>query len=159
MFNSWGSLAGFVVGLALTLGLLLSPHLVPGGYGFQAGLAWPAWQVALAFAAGLGFLLVVLWFAGRLIRGAGTWKSARVIIAALLIAGIANTLYMFLVELFALGAGWRALVATLGVPVIYGNLAAVLGRTSLRAAMLNILSGALATMGAAFILVSLMKGW
>jgi hypothetical protein len=159
MFNTWKSLAGFAVGLALTIGLLLSPHLVPGGFGFRAGLAWPAWQVAGVFTAGLAVLALALWIAGRLVRGAKTWKSLRVILAALLIAALANTLYMFLVELFALGAGWRALVATLGVPVIYGNLAAELGGIRLRQAMLDILTGALTTMGAAFILVGLIKGW
>ena len=56
MFNSFGSFLGFLGGLALTLGLLLSPHLVPGGYGFRAGYAWPAWLQVEAFAAGLALV-------------------------------------------------------------------------------------------------------
>jgi len=150
---------GFLGGLALTLGLLLSPHLVPGGYGYQAGLSWSAGQIALAAAAGLGVLAGVLWLAGRWIRGASSWKEPRVIISALLIAGVANTLYMFLVELFGLNPGWRALVAALGVPIIYGNLVRVLGRVRLQDAMLNIFMGALTTMGAGFILAAIIRGW
>lgn len=159
MFTSFGSILAFLGGLALTLGLLLSLHLVPGGYGYRMGLSWPAGTVAAAAFAGLAVLAGVLWLAGRWVRDARSWKETRVIVSALLIAGVANTLYMLLVEWFGLGLGARALVAALGVPVIYGNLAAVLGRIPLRAAMLNILNGALTTLGAAFIIVALLRGW
>ena len=53
----------------------------------------------------------------------------------------------------------RALIAVAGVPVIYGNLSAVLGKTSIKDAMFSLFAGALATMGAGFIIVSLIKSW
>jgi hypothetical protein len=157
MFNSFGSILGFLVGLALTVGLLVSPHLFPWGY--RLGMAWTLPQLVLAFAGGLAVLGATLWLAGRLIKGAQSWKELRVMVAAVLIAGIANTLYSVMVELFALNDGWRALIAALGVPVIYGNLSAVLGKTTLKVAMLNILQGALATLGAGFVIAAIMKGW
>lgn len=159
MFASFKGFLGFLVGLGLTLGLLLSPHLVPGGWGSRMGLAWTPIQIAAAGAIGLAVLGGVLWLGGRMIRGAGSWREPKVIAAAVLIALIANTLYMFLVEWFGLTAGWRALVAVLGVPVIYGNLVRVLGKVSLGKAMAGILTGALATMGAGFILAALVRGW
>lgn len=159
MFKSVGSIAAFVVGLGLTVGLLLTPHLLPWGWGYRAGLEWSAVQLVLAAAAGLATLALTLRGAGRLIRGAASWKQGRVIAGAVLIAVVANTLYSFLVELFALKSGWRASIAVLGVPVIYGNLGAVLGRTSLKESMLNIFTGALATLGAGFIIAALVRAW
>lgn len=156
MFNSLGSTLGFLVGLALTVGLLLTPHLFPWGY--RLGLSWPLSTVALLVAGGLGVLAGVLWVAGRMVRHAQSWKELRVIVAAVLIAGVANTLYSLMVELFALGMGMRALIATLGVPVIYGNLGAVLGKQSLKNSLLNIFTGALTTMGAGFIIATIVKG-
>jgi uncharacterized membrane protein (Fun14 family) len=63
------------------------------------------------------------------------------------------------VEFFALKSVMRALIALIGVPIIYGNLGAVLGRISLKQSMLNIFTGALMTMGAGFIIAALIKGW
>ena len=159
MFKTLGGFLGFLAGLILTVGLLLAPHLVPWDFGYGAALDWPALLIALAFLLGAGILALVLWFAGRLVRGAASWREGPVILAAILIAFTANTLYMFLVDLFGLRSGLRALVAVLGVPVIYGNLGAVLGRTSLKDSMLNILAGALTTMGAGFIIAALIRGW
>ncbi|MBN1595707.1 hypothetical protein JW933_07270 [candidate division FCPU426 bacterium] len=159
MFASWKNIGFFLIGLVLTMGLLLTPHLVPGGWGYQMGLSWSLAQISAVLIAGLAILAVTLWSAGRLMRDAKSWKEPRVIIAAVAIALIANTLYMFLIEWFGLHSGWRALIAVLGVPVIYGNLARVLGRISLAAAMANIFTGALATMGAGFILAVLIRGW
>jgi hypothetical protein len=159
MFNSISSILGFLAGTGLTIGLLISPHLVPGGWGYLAGRHWPIQLIGLAAVAGLTILTGTLWLGGRLIRTASDWKEPRVIVAVVMIAIIANTLFMFLVECFGLSAGWRALVAVLGVPVIYGNLGRVLGKTSLTAAMVNIFTGALATLGAGFILAAILKGW
>lgn len=159
MFASFKGFLGFLVGLGLTVGLLLTPHLVPGGWGYRMGLAWTPLQIAAAGAVGLAVLAGVLWLGGKLVRGAVSWREPRVITAAVLIALVANTLYMFLVEWFGLGVGGRALIAVLGVPVIYGNLVRVLGKVSLWQAMAGILTGALATMGAGFILAALVRGW
>ncbi len=150
---------GFLLGLALTLGLLLTPHLVPGGWGYRAAWTWSVPLRLLVAGGGLAVLALTLWFAGRMLRGAASWKEPRVVAAAVCIALVANTLYMFLVELFGLHAGWRALIAVLGVPVIYGNLVRVLGKMPLGQAMLKIFSGALATLGAGFILAALIRGW
>jgi hypothetical protein len=157
MFKSAGSIAGFLVGLVLTVGLLLTPHLLPWGFGI--GLQWSWGQIALAAFAGLFILALTLWGAGRLIVGARSWKEPKVIGGAILIAFVANMLYSILVEFFALNDGWRALVAVLGVPVIYGNLGAVLGKISLKDSMVNIFSSALTTMGAGFIITALICGW
>lgn len=92
-------------------------------------------------------------------RGAQSWKQARVIVAVLLVAFIANDLYICLVDFFALKAGPRALIAVAGVPVIYGNISATLGKTRLKTAMLNLFTGALTTMGAGFIIAALIRGW
>lgn len=159
MFTSLGGFAGFAAGTALTVGLLLSPHLMPFGLGYRAGLQWPWSIIALVLGVAGGVLAAALWLAGRLIEGAKSWKESRVIGGAVLIAAVANTLFTLLVELFALRAGLRALIAMLGVPIIYGNLAAVLGRTSLYKAMAGILAGALATMGAGFIVAAIVRGW
>ena len=157
MFKTWGSITAFLVGLALTIGLLYTPHLFPWGYGI--GLKWSWMRIALAATGGLTILALTLWGAGRLIGDAASWKKAGVIIGAILIAVIANTLYSIFVEFFALKDGWRALIAVLGVPVIYGNLGAVLGKTSLKDSMVNIFTSALATMGAGFIITALIRGW
>lgn len=157
MFKSWGSIAAFLVGITLTIGLLLTPHLIPWGFGI--GLKWSWMWIALTATGGLAILALTLWGAGRLIAGAASWKETGVIIGAILIAVIANTLYSILVEFFALTDGWRALIAVLGVPVIYGNLGAVLGKTSLKDSMVNIFTGALTTMGAGFIITALIRGW
>lgn len=159
MFTSLKGFLGFLLGLGLTVGLLLTPHLVPGGWGYRAGLSWPWYGVAGLAAGGLAVLAATLWMAGNLIRGANSWREPRVIGAAVLIAMVANVLYMFLVELFGLHSGWRALIAVVGVPVIYGNLARELGRISLHRAMEMIATGALATMGAGFILAVILRGW
>ena len=159
MFKTAGSISGFVIGLCLTVGLLLTPHLLPWGIVYRAGFGWSLPQIAGAAIGGLSLLALTLWVAGRLIGGADSWREARAIGGAVLIAVVANTLYSFMVELFGFGSGMRALVATLGVPVIYGNLGAVLGKTSLKDSMLNILSGALTTMGAGFIVAALIRGW
>ncbi|MEW6517169.1 MAG: hypothetical protein AB1439_09710 [candidate division FCPU426 bacterium] len=159
MFDSWKGLLGFLAGLGLTLGLLLTPHLVPGGWGYQWGLSWSALQIAGVIAGGLLVLAATLWLAGRMIKNAQAWNELRVIAAAVMIALIANTLYMFLIEWFGLHSGWRALIAILGVPVIYGNLGRVLGKTSLAKAMGSILAGALATMGAGWTLAVIIHGW
>ena len=157
MFKSAGSIAGFLVGLALTVGLLLTPHLLPWGYGI--GLQWSWSSIVLAALAGLLILAGTLWAAGRLIAGARSWKETKVIMGAVLIAIVANILYSILVEFFALKDGWRALIAVLGVTVIYGNLGAVLGNTRLKDSMVNIFSSALTTMGAGFIITALIRGW
>lgn len=159
MFDSWKGFLGFLAGLALTLGLLLTPHLVPGGWGYQWGLNWNVAQIAGVVVGGLLVLAATLWLAGRMIKNAQTWSEPRVIAAAIMIALIANTLYMFLIEWFGLHSGWRALIAILGVPVIYGNLGRVLGKTTLAKAMGDILAGALATMGAGWTLAVLIRGW
>jgi hypothetical protein len=157
MFKSAGNIAGFLVGLALTVGLLLTPHLLPWGYGI--GLQWTWSQIVLAAFAGLLILGGTLWTAGRLIAGAESWKEPKVITGAILIAFVANMLYSVLVEFFALHDGWRALIAVLGVPVIYGNLGAVLGKIRLTDSMMNIFTSALTTMGAGFIIAALIRGW
>ncbi len=157
MFQSIGSLAGFIIGLALTVGLLLTPHLMPWGYGI--GLEWNWAQIVLGAVCGLFVLGFTLWGAGKLISGAKSWKEGKLILGVVIIALVANTLFSILVEFFALKAGMRALIAVLGVPVIYGNLGAVLGKTSLKESMINIFSGALTTMGAGFIMAALIRGW
>jgi hypothetical protein len=157
MFKSVGSIVGFLIGVALTVGLLLTPHLLPWGY--RIGFQWSLGQIFLAGLGGLAILALTLWIAGRLIGKAVSWKEPGVIGGTILIAVVANFLYCFLVEFFALTGGWRALIALLGVPVIYGNLTAVLGKMKLREAMLNIFSNALATMGAGFIIAAIIKGW
>lgn len=159
MFKTRSGLIGFFIGLALTLGLLLTPHLVPGAWGYRVGWQWSVPQIVLAAGLGAVILALTLLLAGRMIRGASAWKEPRVIVAAVMIALIANTLYIFLIELFGLHSGWRALLAVLGVPVIYGNLGRVLGRITLKESMLNIFTGALTTMGAGFILAVLIRGW
>jgi hypothetical protein len=159
MFSSWKGFLGFLAGLLMTIGLLLSPNLIPGRLWYVAGLEWSLWQVLLAAIAGLGVLTVTLWVAGRTLRGAQKWNQPRVVFAALLIGFVANDLYVLLVDLFALRSGLRALVAVAGVPVIYGNLVATLGKMRLRQAMVNILTGGLATMGGAMIIASIIRGW
>lgn len=159
MFTSPGGFAGFAAGTALTVGLLLSRHLLPFGLGYRLGLHWPWYTIVLVLGVAAAILAATLWLAGRLIEGAHNWKEGRVIGGAVLIAAVANTLFTLLVELFALRAGLRALVAMLGVPVIYGNLTAVLGKTSLFKAMAGILAGALSTMGAGFIIAAIVRGW
>ncbi len=157
MFKSAGSFFGFIIGLALTVGLLLTPHLLPWGYG--AGLRWNWIQIIPAAICGLLILAATLWGGGKLITGAQSWKEGKLILGVIIIALIANTLFSILVEFLKLQSGLRALVAVLGVPVIYGHLGAVLGKISLKESMLNILSGALTTMGAGFIIVALIRGW
>jgi hypothetical protein len=159
MFQSVGSVAGFLAGVLLTVGLLTAPHLMPGGWGYGIGYQWTPLQTALVFAGGIALLAATLWAAGKLICGAHTWKEPGVIAGTLLIAFIANGLYTVVVEFFALKSGMRALIALIGVPVIYGNLGAVLGKTGLKQSMLNIFTGALMTMGAGFIIAALIKGW
>lgn len=159
MFQSKLSVTGFLTGVALTVGLLLSPHLVPGGLGYRAGYQLNWLQIVFLTVGGLLVLSAALWGAGRLIKGAQTWKQPKIIFGTILIAFTANALYIFLVELFALKSGMRALVAVAGVPIIYGNLGAVLGKTSLKDSMLNIFTCALATMGAGFIIASIIMGW
>jgi hypothetical protein len=159
MFSSIKNILGFLLGLAMTVGLLLTPHLIPGGWGFEMGLHWSWKIIAGAAVLGLSVLGAALWLGGRMIRGAQTWKEGRVVIAAVMIALVGNTLYMLLVDWFGLHAGWRALIAVLGVPVIYGNLGRVLGKQNLNQAMLGIFTGALTTMGAGFILAALIMGW
>jgi hypothetical protein len=159
MFKTPGAVIGFLVGLGLTIGLLLTPHMLPWFSLYGVGWRWP-WPLILGAAgAALLVLALTLWAAGRIIRGAQSWREARVILGAVLIAFVANALFSFMVELFALGSGMRALVAVLGVPVIYGNLVAVLGKTGLKEAMIGIFSGALMTMGAGFIAVALIRGY
>jgi len=159
MFNSNKSVMGFLAGVALTVGLLTSHHLIPGGIGYGAGYLLMPFQIIFLIIGGLIVLSATLWAAGKLLNGAVTWKEPRVITAALLIAFIANALFVTLVDLFALKSGLRSLIAVLGVPVIYGNLSAVLGKTTLKTAMLNIFAGALATMGAGFIITAIIRGW
>jgi hypothetical protein len=159
MFNSAGSIAGFLAGIVLTVGLLLSRNFIPGGIGYGAGYLLTPSQVVLLIICGLVVLSVTLWVAGKLLNGAGKWNEPRVIAATLLIAFMANALFVMLVDLFALKTGLRSLIAVLGVPVIYGNLSAVLGKTNLKSAMLNIFAGALATMGAGFIITAIIRGW
>jgi hypothetical protein len=157
MYKSVGSLLGFISGLALTAGLLLTPHLLPWGNGI--GLGWTRIQIVIAAICGLMILIITLWGAGKLISGAQSWKEGKLILGVIIIAVVANTLFSILVEFFILKSGLRALVAVLGVPVIYGYLGAVLGKTSLKESMLNILNGALTTMGAGFIIAALIRGW
>ena len=159
MFDTWKGFLGFLVGLAMTVGLLLTPHLMPGGWGYKVGLQWSVLQIMGAAILGLSVLSLTLWIAGRMIRNAQTWQEGRVIAAAVMIALIANVLYMFCIELFGMHSGWRALIAVLGVPVIYGNLGRVLGKQSLTKAMVSIMTGALTTMGAGFIIAVLIRGW
>jgi len=159
MFNSISGFLGFIAGVGLTIGLLLSPHLIPGGLGYGKGLFFsPVQTILLLLVYGI-ILAATLFFAGKLFNGAAGWKEPKVISGTVLIAFIANALYVSLVELFALKSGMRALIAVAGVPVIYGNLSAVLGKTSIKDAMLSLFAGALATMGAGFIIVSLIKSW
>jgi hypothetical protein len=159
MFKTPIAVAGFLVGVGLTIGLLLTPHMLPWSSWFGVGWRWPWLLIAGAVGVALLVLGLTLWVAGRIIDGANSWREARVILGALLIAFVANALFCLLVELFALGGGMRALVAVLGVPVIYGNLVAVLGKTSLKEAMAGIVTGALTTMGAGFITAALIRGW
>jgi hypothetical protein len=159
MFSSIKSVLFFLVGLGMTVGLLLTPHLIPGGAGFEMGLHWPVGLIAGSAAAGLAVLAATLWLGGRMVRNAQTWNEPRVMAAAVMIALVGNTLYMFLVDWFGLAAGWRAVVAVLGVPVIYGNLGRVLGKQTLAKAMESIFTGALTTMGAGFILAALIRKW
>ena len=143
----------------MTVGLLLSPHLIPGGIGYEAGYALSLFQIILLVFGGFAVLAVTLWTAGKMIKGADKWNEPRVIAAALMIAFIANALFVVLVDLFALKSGLRSLIAVLGVPVIYGNLSAVIGKTKTKTAMLNIFTGALCTMGAGFIIAAIIRGW
>ena len=159
IFNSIGSILGFLAGVALTVGLLLSPHLVPGGWGYGIGYSLLPYQIILLALGGLLVLSATLWTAGKMIKGAQKWHEPRVICAAIMIAFIANALFVLLVDLFALRSGWRSLIAVLGVPVIYGNLTVVLGKTKLKTAMVNIFISALCTMGAGFIIVAIIRGW
>ncbi len=159
MFKTAGSIIGFVFGIGLTVGLLLTPHLLPWVSPYGAGFRWSFLQILGIISAGLFLLAITLWIASRIINGAESWRETRVIVGAVLLAVVANTLYSLMVELFAFGGGMRALVAVLGVPVIYGNLGAVLAKTSLEDSMTNIFSGALMTMGAGFIIVALIRGW
>jgi len=159
MFRSKRSAAVFLGGIVLTVGMLMSSHLIPGGLGYGAGYGLAPFQIILLLFAGLVLLSAVLWAAGKLLRGSVIWKEPRVITAALLIAFTANALFVVLVDLFALKSGLRSLIAVLGVPVIYGNLSSVLGKTSLKDSMLNIFAGALATMGAGFIITAIIRGW
>ena len=148
-----------MAGIGLTVGLLLKHHFVPGGTLCGAGYRMAPYQIGLLVIGGLSLLAVTLWAAGKLLKGAVKWNEPRVICAAVLIAFIANALFVLLVDLFSLKSGLRALVAVLGVPVIYGNLSATLGKTSLKTAMLNIFAGALATVGAGYIIAALIRGW
>jgi len=95
----------------------------------------------------------------KLIKDAQSWKETRVIIGTVLVALVANVLFSVLVDFFTLASGMRALVAVVGVPVIYGNLGAVLGKTDLKKAMAPLFIGGLSTMGAAFIIAAILKGW
>ncbi len=159
MFKTPAAVLGFLVGVGLTIGMLLTPHMLPWSSWYGVGWRWP-WPLILGAAgAALLVLALTLWAAGRVIRGARSWREGRVILGAVLIAFVANALFCFMVELFALGSGMRTLVAVLGVPVIYGNLVAVLGKTSLKQSMVGIFSGALTTMGAGFIAAALIRGW
>lgn len=159
MSKTAGSIIGFVFGIGLTVGLLLTPHLLPWVSVYGAGFRWSFLQILGIASAGLFLLAITLWIASRIINGAESWRETRVIVGVALIAVVANTLYSFMVELFAFGSGMRALIAVLGVPVIYGNLGVVLAKTSLEDSMTNIFSGALMTMGAGFIIVALIHGW
>ena len=159
MFSSAGSIAGFLAGVGLTLGLLFSRHFIPGAIGYGAGYRLAPPQIFLLVTIGLIILSATLLAAGKLLKGAAKWNEPRVITAAVLIAFVANALFVVLVDLFALKNGVRLLIAVIGVPVIYGNLTATLGKTSLKTAMLNILSGALATMGTGLIIYALIRGW
>jgi hypothetical protein len=159
IFSSIGSVLGFLAGVALTVGLLLSPHLIPGGWGYGVGYDLLPFQLILLVIGGLTVLSATLWIAGRMIKDAKKWHEPRVICAAVMIAFIANALFVLLVDLFALRSGWRSLIAVFGVPVIYGNLSAVLGKTKLKTAMVNIFISALCTMGAGFIIVAIIRGW
>lgn len=159
MFSTVAGVLTFLAGAAMTVGLLLAPHVMPGGWGDGIGWTWTLRQILWAAGIGLALLTAVLWLGGRMVREALSWKEPRVIGAAILIALTANLLFMCLVEWFRLPSGWRALVAVLGVPVIYGNLGRVLGKTTLAKSMDSILTGALATMGAGFIAAALIRGW
>ncbi len=158
MFKTPGAVLGFLFGVILTVGLLLTPHLLPWAFLYGVGWQWPWPTIVAAAVAALLILAFTLWLAARIIDRPQSWREVRVILGAVLIAFMANALYSLMVELFALGNGMRALVAVLGVPVIYGNLVAVLGKTSLKEAMIGIFSGALMTMGAGFIIVALLRG-
>jgi len=160
MFKSVGSIAGFLAGTVLTVALLLSSRLMPCKGDFcGAGNRLQPFQIFLLITGGLLVLSAAMWAGGQLLKGAVVWKEPRVIAAALLIAFVANALFVMLVDLFALKNGFRALIAVLGVPVIYGNLSAALAKTSLKEAMLNIFTSALATMGAGFIIAAIIRSW
>ena len=159
MWQAAASIIGSIVGVALSVGLLLSPRLIPGGYGYGIGNSWTATQVVLLVAAGLVTLSATLWLSAKLIKDAQSWKETRVIIGTVLVALVANVLFSVLVDFFTLASGMRALVAVVGVPVIYGNLGAVLGKTDLKKAMAPLFIGGLSTMGAAFIIAAILKGW
>ena len=79
MFKTAGSISGFVIGLCLTVGLLLTPHLLPWGIVYRAGFGWSLPQIAGAAIGGLSLLALTLWVAGRLIGGADSWREARAI--------------------------------------------------------------------------------
>ncbi len=159
MLKTTGSIIGFVFGIGLTVGLLLSPRLLPWDFVYGAGVQWSFLQILVVIGLGLSILAITLWVAGRMIDRAESWKGYKVIVGASLIALVANTLYSIMVELFMFGSGMRALVAVLGVPIIYGNLGAVLGKTNLRTSMSNIFFGTLMVMGPGFIIVALIRGW
>ena len=157
MFKSVTSFLGFVIGVFLTVGLLLTPHMLPWGY--RIGLTWGRTQIIITVISALVILIITLWGAGKLINGAKSWREGKLITGVIMIAVVANTLYSMLVEFFALASGLRALIAVLGVPIIYGNLGAVLGKTSMKESMLNIFNSALTTMGVGFIIAALIRGW
>ncbi len=159
MPKSLGAIAGFLIGVGLTIGMLLSPHLLPWPPLYGTGWRWPLWLTALAAAGAMGLLALTLWAAARVIGRPRSWRELRVLLGAGLIAFVANALFCLLVELFSLGGGMRALVALVGVPIIYGNLVAVLGHTTISQAMRGIFTGALMTMGAGFIAAALIRGW
>ena len=101
MFNSISGFLGFIAGVGLTIGLLLSPHLIPGGLGYGKGLFFsPVQTILLLLVYGI-ILAATLFFAGKLFNGAAGWKEPKVISGTVLIAFIANALYVSLVELFA----------------------------------------------------------
>lgn len=160
MVLKWiGSTLAFLLGVGLTVGLLLSPRLLPWPDISGKALDWPGIVVGAAIGGGALVLAAALWAGNTLIAKGRHWREKRVILGTALIAVIANTLYSVLVDLFLLKSGMRAAIAVAGLPVIYGGLASVLGKTGLMRAMMNILSGALMTMGAGFIIAALVRGW
>jgi hypothetical protein len=159
MFSTWQGIIGLFVGVGLTLGLILTPHVMPGGWGYRMGWSWSGVQITAAGLVAILLLTFTLWVAGRLVSQATTWKDRKVIMAAILIALVANGLFMCCVEWFDLTSGWRVLIAACGVPFIYGNLVRQLGRMTLGKAMESILQGALCTMGPAYILAAIIRGW